>query len=146
MGLVVELGAGTGVFTRYISEQKSDDCQFLIVEQDADMRERLRMKFPEFHYGAQAERTDSLLVRFGLPPADCIVSGLPFANFSDGLRSEIIGAVSRSLQKGGLFIAFQYSLQLRDTLRSHFTAVDIEFVPLNLPPAFIYRCRKGIDS
>jgi len=50
--------------------------------------------------------------------------------------------VYHSLKPGGLFIAFQYSQQMKKLLGEHFSIEKIEFVPLNIPPAFVYVCRK----
>jgi len=139
---IVELGAGTGVFTDYIAENKKASCHVLVVEEDSDMREVLHLRYPEFYCGAKAEKLDWLLQRYVLPQADCIVSGLPFAIFPEMLRSTIIEAVDRCLKPGGIFVAFQYSLNMRKALKKKFSEVQIEFVPFNLPPAFVYHCKK----
>jgi len=139
---LVELGAGTGVFTKFITENKNESCQIFVIEQDTDMRKALQDKYPTFHYGAKAEKLDCLLQRYDLPQVDCIVSGLPFAAFSESLREKIMMAVNHSLKPGGIFVAFQYSLQMRKTLKKQFDEVIIGFVPLNMPPAFVYYCKK----
>jgi len=139
---LVELGAGTGVFTEFITENKKESCQIFVVEHDYDMRKNLKDKYPAFHYGAKAEKLDWLLQRHDLSQVDCIVSGLPFAAFSEFLREKIILEVSQALKPGGIFVAFQYSLQMRKTLKRHFSEVIIGFAPLNIPPAFVYYCRK----
>lgn len=139
---LVELGAGTGVFTKFIADNKKESCQIVVIEQDSDMRKALQTKYPAFHYGVRAEKLDWLLQRYDLPQVDCIVSGLPFAAFSESLRDKIMAAVHCSLKPGGIFVAFQYSLQMRKTLKKHFNEVKIGFVPLNMPPAFVYCCKK----
>ncbi|WP_425058125.1 Ornithine lipid N-methyltransferase [Sporomusa carbonis] len=139
---IIELGAGTGVFTNYISENKKELCRVLVVEQDFKMQEALRIKYPAFYYGAKAEKLDRLLQKYDLPQVDCVVSGLPFAVFPDSVRHEIMMAVDRSLKPGGIFVAFQYSLQMRKTLKQYFSELKISFVLLNLPPAFVYYCKK----
>jgi phospholipid N-methyltransferase len=139
---IVELGAGTGVFTRYIAKNKKEACRVLIIEQNYKMRETLRNQYPDFYYGSKAERLGGLLARYDLQPVDCVVSGLPFALFSEELRNEILAAVHRSLRPGGIFIAFQYSLQMKSSLEKYFSEFSIGLVPLNMPPAFIYYCKK----
>ena len=139
---IVELWAGTGVFTDYISKNKKQSCQFLVIEQDLKMRENLRLKYPSFHYGTKAEKLDGLLQSYDLQQVECIVSGLPFAVFPESQRQKIMAAVIRSLKPGGIFVAFQYSLQMRKTLKKYFSELDIAFVTLNMPPAFVYFCRK----
>lgn len=139
---IVELGAGTGVFTNFIAENKKESCQVIILEEDPEMQEILRANHPAFLYGTKAEKLGSLLERYNLPQADCIVSGLPFAAFPVALREEIMTAVHRSLKPDGIFIAFQYSLQMKKMLQKYFSETKISFVPLNIPPAFIYRCKN----
>jgi phospholipid N-methyltransferase len=140
--VLIELGAGTGVFTKFITDNKKESCQILVIEQDSDMREALRSKYPAFYYGIKAEKLDWLLQRHDLAKVDCIVSGLPFAAFSESLRDEIMEKINGSLKPGGSFIAFQYSLQMQKTFKRYFSEVKIKFVPLNIPPAFVYCCKK----
>ena len=73
---------------------------------------------------------------------DCILSGLPFFNFSQLIRDKLIEQIIMSLKPGGLFIAFQYSQQMKKQLSQHFDIEEILFVPMNVPPAFVYICRK----
>nr|WP_320147321.1 methyltransferase domain-containing protein [uncultured Anaeromusa sp.] len=142
METIVELGAGTGVFTKYMDEHKQKFCQALVVEQNYEMREKLRRLYPSFFYGAKAEDVSALLQYFALPKADCIISGLPFAAFPRAQQHQVLLAVSQSLQPNGSFVAFQYSLQLKSILKKYFREVHSSFVPLNFPPAFIYHCKK----
>jgi phospholipid N-methyltransferase len=139
---IVELGAGTGVFTRLIQHLKSSNCKFVAFEKDQEMRERLARQFPDLPCYADAIELSSVLSRLGIGQADCIVSGLPFANFSQEQRDRLVSEIYASLQPGGLFIAFQYSLQMKKQLETTFADVAVEIVPLNLPPAFVYVCRK----
>lgn len=142
MEIVVEMGAGTGVFTKYMAAHKSEFCQALVIEQNYEMREKLRRLYPEFYFGAKAEDVGALLQYFALRKADCIISGLPFAAFSRAQQHQVLLAVSQSLQPDGVFVAFQYSLQLRSVLKKYFREVKVDFMPLNVPPAFVYRCKK----
>lgn len=139
---VAELGAGTGVFTHYINHFKRDDCQAIIFEQDPVLRQELINLYPELIYHPNAEEILDVVLFLKCFPVDCILSGLPFANFSPDLRERIITGVVDSLKPGGLFITFQYSLQMKQRLQNSFSKVEISFVPLNIPPAFVYTCHK----
>ncbi|GIM44945.1 SAM-dependent methyltransferase [Collibacillus ludicampi] len=140
--VVVELGAGTGIFTRQIHGLKKPDCSVVIFELDHQMRRRLQEQYPSFHYYADAQYMSRALEEFGIPQVDCIVSGLPFTTFHKGLRDKILDGVIHSLKPGGWFITFQYSLHMKKELIQRFKKVDISFVPFNVPPAFVYRCQK----
>lgn len=139
---IVELGAGTGVFTGHIQRLKKPGCTGVIFEQDRELQHRLRQLYPHLHYGCDAEDVYPVLRQLGLCEVDCVLSGLPFANFPDSLTDRLLDEIVHSLKPGGLFIAFQYSLQLRNKLSKRFTKVDLCFVPLNIPPAFVYYCYK----
>ena len=138
---VVELGAGTGVFTSYIEAHKRPDCRALIIEQDKLLREALMERFPRMEFGAQAENLPFLMQKFGMEKADCIISGLPFAVLGKELSKKILGGVCESLKEHGEFIAFQYSLQIYPLLHQIFREVRLGFEVRNFPPAFVYRCR-----
>lgn len=139
---IVELGAGTGVFTRWIQQYKRSGCKFIAFEKELEMRQRLVEEFPHLPFYEDANELSIVLSRLGIGQADCIVSGLPFANFSQEQRDRLVGEIYTSLQPGGLFIAFQYSLQMKKQLEATFADVSIKMVPFNLPPAFVYVCRK----
>ena len=146
IGVIVELGAGTGVFTKYIDRYKKDSCKAVIIEKDSQLRQSLADSYPSFYFAAQAARLDSTMWQLDMGEADCIISGLPFAMFSPELREQIMEAALRSLKPGGLFIAFQYSLQMKSMLERYFNEIDISLMLFNLPPAFVYRCRKLCPS
>jgi phospholipid N-methyltransferase len=139
---VAELGAGTGVFTRAIRERKRIDCTALIFEQDEEMRSQLVRRFPDLcHWGDARELTDAMRA-CGINSLDAVISGLPFANFSPSLREQLLDQIESALKPGGVFVAFQYSLQMRKRLLERFSRVEVQFVPQNIPFAFVYVCRK----
>lgn len=139
---IVELGAGTGVFTRYIEQFRRPDCTGVIFEQDREMGGRLAQSYPGLYHHCRAEEVYPVVRQLGISEVDCILSGLPFANFPQSLRDRILDGVVDSLKPGGMFIAFQYSQQMKSQLCRRFSRVDISFVPLNIPPAFVYYCYK----
>ncbi|BCJ87773.1 class I SAM-dependent methyltransferase [Effusibacillus dendaii] len=139
---IAELGAGTGAFTRCIAERRRSSCISLIFERDDDMRARLQFQYPAENYFKEAVNLSHALDEFHLKSVDCIVSGLPFANFTQQKRAEILQQVKSNLSSGGQFITFQYSLQMKQQLSETFRSVKIGFVPFNFPPAFVYYCRK----
>ena len=139
---VVELGAGTGVFTEYVMAHKSPACRFLAIEQDKLMRAQLKSRYPRLALGEQAENLCRIMHEMSLPYADCIISGLPFAVLDHDMRRQILDNVVTALKPGGVFITFQYSLHMKAALEKYFPEVTISFELLNLPPAFIYSCRK----
>lgn len=142
LNTIVELGAGTGVFTKYVMEHKKHDSRFLVIEQDTLMRRILMDQFPQALFDAQAECLPRIMRGWSLPKADCIISGLPFTVIERRTRLHILAGIDRMLNDNGVFVAFQYSPHMYGTFCRIFRKVDVGFTFLNLPPAFIYVCRK----
>ena len=141
---IVELGAGTGIFTKAIYELARPDCKVAIFEKDDEMRSQLLQAFKGFYFCKNALDLQSCLPKIGMAKADCIVSGLPFANFARSDRDQIIRQAHDSLSDDGVFVTFQYSLQMRKSLQRAFAQVSVSFVAWNMPPAFVYVCRKKV--
>lgn len=139
---IAELGAGTGVFTRAIAQRSRPETRVLVFEHDSDMRARLQAKFPRFHHRDDALQLTTAAQSTGVTSLDCVVSGLPLALFASDMRALLMDQVVSILNPGGLFIQFQYSLQMLSELRRRFGRVHVGVVPLNLPPAFVYVCQK----
>ena len=142
LSTIVELGAGTGVFTEYVMKHKRPDSVFLVIEQDTTMRKALMEQYPGALFGSQAESLPFLMKQYGLPKADCIISGLPFAVIEKKDRLKILAGIDARLANQGIFVAFQYSLQMYGTFRHIFRKINIGFTALNFPPAFTYTCCK----
>ena len=46
------------------------------------------------------------------------------------------------IKKDGKFVTFQYSLDLYKYLKRKYKKVEVKFVPINIPIAFVYVCTK----
>lgn len=141
--VIIELGPGTGAFTQSIYQNIRPDTHYVLVERDAQFRTMLQSRFPEVTIREEATMLSYYLEELKLGKADVIISGLPFANFPEELRAAILDEIQSVLAPGGLFITFQYSLQLQAELQERFSWVETNFTLLNIPPAFIYTCRNG---
>ena len=150
--VVAELGPGTGVITREILARLPESGRLVTVELDPALISALKREFPAAIVCCGcASRLPEMLAERSLPAADAVVSGLPWAIFPDELQEKILGGVLTALRPGGWFTTFAYmqgvmlpaGLRFRRRLREHFSQVDTHrMVWRNLPPAFIYRCRK----
>ena len=148
---VVELGPGTGAFTRLILNQIRPGTCFLALELDEGNVQVLRRRWPNamFHHDS-AEALPRYLEKHGRSHADLIVSGLPWANMLPDLQDRILHNVIERLSKRGLFTTFAYahalwmptSIRFRRRLRRHFNHVELTRpVWANFPPACVFRCR-----
>jgi phosphatidylethanolamine/phosphatidyl-N-methylethanolamine N-methyltransferase len=144
--VLIELGPGTGVFTKELLRQMPTNCQLVVIELNDAFFSDLQKKFqaPNVHliHGSAAEIT-AILQRLQLPKADFILSSLPLSNFPAALRSSILEEVKQNMQPEGKLIQFQYSRGLKKLYGAHFEKVSIDYTVLNFPPAFIYTCANS---
>lgn len=138
---IVELGAGTGVVTREIERRKFENCSAVIFEKDPYLRNQLKEENPERMICVDALKLREELTILETQRVECIVSSLPFANFTPDERYAMLQQIRSILSPHHPFIAYQYSLQMKPLLNGFFQYVDVHFVPFNLPPAFVYICR-----
>jgi phospholipid N-methyltransferase len=149
---VVELGAGTGVFTRLIAERVKPEALVLSFEIDPSLAGQLEGRIPGVRIvNDSAENLASHLGAAGRSEADAILSGLPWANFSRALQERLLRAVVAGLRPGGRFATFAYvpaahfppGRRFRALLEASFPRVSTtRIVFRNFPPAFVYRCEK----
>jgi len=154
--VVLELGPGTGPFTREILKRLEPfkDTTFIGFELNEQFVDILRTLFPdnaECFIQESAERIMPVLATKGVTCADTIISGLPWAIFPDSLQRAILTEVYASLRPGGRFCTFAYLQGLVLPAGQNFKALldsifdKVERSPVvwkNFPPAFVYRCEK----
>lgn len=139
---VAELGAGTGAITKYIHAVASKDTKVLLFEKDKDMRKELSHRYKQYPCYVDATQLQFAIQYEQIEQLDCVISGLPFFNFPQDLRELILEQIIGSLKDDGLFIAFQYSKQMEKQFSKYLDIISLKFVPMNLPPAFVYICTK----
>ena len=146
-GLVVELGPGTGVFTRRLLAHGVAPENLMLVEFHSVFASRLRKEFPdvEIAEGDAADLEDMLAER-RLPKASLIVSSLPFRNIPPAIATSIVMAMGQSLALGGTIVQFTYRLlpplAPEDALRAGLVGRRQELVLANFPPAFVWHYDK----
>jgi phosphatidylethanolamine/phosphatidyl-N-methylethanolamine N-methyltransferase len=150
--VVIEIGPGTGAFTRAIQKEISPSAFFFAVEIDSHFASHLKRQFPRVHIiNDSAERLDQHLQALGHASADCVLSGLPWAGFKGDEQKRVLGAVVRALRPGGLMTTYAFNhtawlpggRRFRKLLEETFSEVTTTTTEWrNLPPAFVYRCRK----
>lgn len=139
---VAELGSGTGAITRFMKKQLNESTKVLLFERDKKMRNNLKIEYPDFFCHSDACQLVKKMTQAGIGQLDCIISGLPFFNFTKEMRENLLNQIIEALKPGGVFVAFQYSLQMKKKFAEELIIEKIEFVPFNFPPAFVYVCRK----
>jgi phosphatidylethanolamine/phosphatidyl-N-methylethanolamine N-methyltransferase len=149
---ILEIGPGTGIFTRRILDTKKRGAHFVAIERNPNFATDLKSKFPHARIveGCATElRIHASAHEFH--EADSIVSGLPWTIFDPKLQHTILSGIHDVLGKGGTFATFAYfgshwmpgGQNFKNLLRSVFPNTRTSSVVLrNLPPAFVYYCRK----
>src|SRR4028118_670896 len=88
--LVVELGAGTGVYTREILARVSKDARFVAFERDPRLAQLLTERWHDPRLEVRCDSAENLLAYLKGRKADVIVSGLPFTSLESGVRRRIL--------------------------------------------------------
>lgn len=144
--VIVEYGPGTGVFTRRIIESMNPDAKLYVFELHEPFFVSLKKEF-ENDKRVQVINDSAVNVRKYLEfdnkkYADVIISSLPLTNFDQKLTMRILKSAEIALKPEGQYIQFQYSLNARKLLIKIFSSISIQFTANNLPPAFVYTCKK----
>jgi len=149
---VVEIGPGTGVFTRVIQDHIPPEAALIAVELNAEFAADLKQKLPRAHIvNGSAEHLREYLKQHGKTSTDAILCGLPWASFPRDLQSRLVSAIYDSLKPGGRFATFAYchgawlpqARRFQRMLKSTFANVETtRIVWRNIPPAWVYRCEK----
>ncbi len=143
-GPVIELGPGTGVFTRALLERGWPGHRLVLVETDAVLAATLARRYPH----ARVLRMDAAKLGhssplFGDERASAMISGLPLLSPPDKVAAIIEGLFERQLQADGVLHQFTYCLRcpLPRVLRQRLglQAERVGGAWLNLPPAWVWR-------
>ena len=141
---IVELGAGDGAITKHILANMRPDSKLLAFEVHPNFCETLRNIKDDrlIVVEASAEDLGMHLQKNNLPNADFIISAIPFVALPDDLAYKIVEESRDNLVTGGKYIQIHYSLLVRKMYRKVFGNVDVNFVTLNIPPAFVLVSEK----
>jgi phosphatidylethanolamine/phosphatidyl-N-methylethanolamine N-methyltransferase len=141
---VLEIGAGTGAFTRALLDRGVAGDRLWAVEIDPELAGYLRRQFPE----VQVVRGDAGELARLLPEevrgqVGTVVSGVPMRNLKREERRRTVGSALEVLRPGGEFLQFTYGL--RSPIETKGLGLEAEMVGRvwrNLPPAGVWRYRK----
>ncbi|MCL1875648.1 MAG: methyltransferase domain-containing protein [Synergistaceae bacterium] len=147
---IVELGAGTGVFTCKIAEKMASG-RLIVFEIDEKLRSMIKTnhkknKKLKVTIHSNAEELPETIESFGLRKVDCILSSLPFTALPQKMTDNILNAIAECLKPDGKFVAYQYSHIMKKEFEKRFKSVKVSFVLRNIPPAFVYECKLHKNS
>jgi len=143
-GTVIELGPGTGVFTRAIIARGVAEQDLVLVEMGGEFVGMLSRRFPR---ATVLEADAAELGSFGIRgPVGAVVSGLPLLSMSTNQVEAIMSGAFTHLGSDGSFYQFTYGPRCpvpRKTLR--LLGLEAKLVGrtlLNFPPASVYRISR----
>jgi phosphatidylethanolamine/phosphatidyl-N-methylethanolamine N-methyltransferase len=145
-GSVIELGPGTGVFTRALLQRGVLEEDIVLVENATEFVDRLRSQFPSaliLEMDAAKLRENPVHVEL---KAGAVVSGLPFMSMSARKIWAILSGAFQKLHADGALYLFTYGYfcpipkRFLDRLGLKATRIGGTFA--NFPPAVVYRIRR----
>lgn len=142
-GPVIELGAGTGVFTHALLARGVREQDLLLVEDNPELAGMLRQRFP----AARVVTADAACLGdhypFGEARAGVVVSGLPLLSMPEHKVTAILRVAFALLRDVGAFYQFTYGfgcpVQSHVLAHAGLSAERVGWVAANLPPAAVYR-------
>jgi phosphatidylethanolamine/phosphatidyl-N-methylethanolamine N-methyltransferase len=160
-GVVVELGAGTGVITRALLDLLPEDTTLISFEINKKFYRYLRRNFTDprlLLVNASAETLNRQLAQLGLKRVNAMVSSLSFSLMPEPQRQTIFRSLLACLDSRSLFLQYHYlpvrivnalpqrrrsgKLSMPRLLHQHFGSVESHIVWRNLPPAVVYTCAR----
>lgn len=145
-GPVIELGPGTGAFTRALLRQGVREQDLALVEFGSEFAVTLRHRYPRAHtIWMDAARLHTVQL-FGGRQAGAVVSGLPVLSMPTCKVIAILGGSFAKMRPGGAFYQFTYGpvcpvpRVLLDRLGLKATRIGGTIA--NVPPASVYRIRQ----
>jgi phospholipid N-methyltransferase len=147
--VVVELGPGDGVITRYILDRLKPEARLVIFEINSVFIEKMQANFDDPRMTIihdSAENMGRYFQELGVQEVDYFISGIPFVMLPEPLTERITGECRQWLRNKGKFVQFHYSPLLLRLYKRVFGNFDIELVPLNIPPAIVITCEKNANG
>lgn len=143
--VIVELGPGNGVFTKGLLNKMTPDARLFSFELSQNFYDHINLKISDKRLiliNDSADKLEEYLQKEGITEVDYVVSSLPLAVIPEEVKTKVLNACVKVLGEKGKYIQFQYSLNAKKLLKSKFKDVKHKFVPVNIPPAFVYQCNN----
>ncbi len=144
--VLVEFGPGNGIITKHILNKMHKNAVLICFEINEEFFNQLQ-KIDDNRLiitNQSAENIELFLKAKKLQSVDCFISSLPLSIIPKDLSINILQKSKKVLTKNGIFIQYQYSLYFHKIFKQIFgkNNVLLGFELLNIPPAFIYRCKN----
>ncbi len=139
--VIIELGPGTGAFTKEILKKAKPNSKVFVLELNKDFYAILKEKFDDERMilvNDSAENLQQILKDHNVDKADAVISSLPLTVIPEPIKSNIVKAAHTVLKQNGVYVQYQYSLSAKKLLEKYYGKLNLKFSLINIPPAFIY--------
>ena len=144
-GPIVEIGPGTGVFTKAILDRGVAPERLTLLEMNANFCEALRKRFPGV---TVLNRPAQEIQQIGLRGIGAVVSGVPVLARPQ-IQREVVGRAFEVMAPEGLFTQITYSPRspISPEMRAELglTSRHRGMVWGNLPPAHVFEFRRALS-
>jgi phospholipid N-methyltransferase len=137
-GLIVEMGAGTGVQTGELLARMGPEARLVSFEIDQRLAKLLRERYDDPRLQVVSESAEHVDAYLGGRRPDVVVSALPYTSLPPDLRGRLLDLLPRVVSAAGTVLLIQYSPVLQAELRRRFGTVRRRISPRNVPPAFLF--------
>ena len=138
-GLVIDLGAGSGMVTERLLQTGIAPERILAIELSPRLATMCRQRCPTAATLIGDARDLAAILAQHAPNkrVSCVISSLPFRVMPSPLVRDILGAVkSVLLERGGFLVQYTYAWWQHYSLRQYdFHPISVEHILLNCPPA-----------
>lgn len=142
---IVEYGPGTGCITQEILKKARKDARVFCFEINRELCKYLQDNITDERLtiiNDSAENIKKHLKRHNLSRVDYVISGMPFSTVPRATKYRIIQETKNSLNKNGKFVIYQFLNNFKKHLYGYFPKVSTKWIPLNIPPCFVYICER----
>ena len=141
---IAELGAGDGAITQHLLAAMHPEARLLAFEVNPAFCRQLRALGDE-RLVVVEDSAENLRVHMrshDIESLDAVVSAIPFVSLPTQLAHTIVGVCRDALKAGAPFSQVHYSLIMKKVYAGIFGNARVDFVPINIPPAFVISCEK----
>lgn len=149
---IFEFGCGTGSVTREIVKNLNKNAKLFSFDINPAFIKVIKRKYPQVKaINDSVENVTKYMDEYSVDSVDRIISSLPWAAFDDDLQEKLLDITYDVLRLNGEFVTYAYlhtkfmpsHKRFVKMLRKKFkTTIFSSVVWLNVPPAFIIKCRK----
>lgn len=142
--VIVEYGAGSGVFADYLLPKLTAGSMLVLFETN----ELLFRKLQEIDdprvvlFNQSVEFVTDLLDDELVGKIDYIISGIPFSFLDEKSKTSVLQQSAELLKEGGKFLAYQTSGHLKEPLQIVFGNLKTAWEWRNIPPMTLYEAEK----